>query len=438
MTQVDRKMRLDISTYCNREIACSCGRIHFCPIEQVAVFPGALSQLPAMARRYSHVFLVADRNTWAVCGESVLSLIRERVCGVHVYEREHALVPEERAVRELEEVLPRDADLVLGVGSGVINDLCKYVAWRRGVGSAIVATAPSMDGYASSGAAMIVEGMKVTYTVRPPRFILADVDVVKDAPLEMIRAGYGDIIGKYSSLNDWKLSRLIRGEYFCGEICGLVQEVTDNIRGLAGRIMSRDAGAIEYLTKALILIGITLSLVGSTRPGSGSEHHLSHFFEIVGLIRGEPHFCHGIDVGYATQVTAAMRERIMSLDKPVFHREGAEERRTEWRRVYGRLADEVEALQSSACSYERDDTRLYEEKWPEIRAILSECPTAAEIGEMLAQAGYRPELFSQMYPKGKLQDAVYYGKDLKDRYSVLWLYYDLFSGLKDVEAGERN
>ena len=193
----EKKAELDISSFCSREIPCSCGRRHFCPIREVVVEKGALSSLPALTAGFGHILLAADTNTWAVCGEAVSAILGSSVQAKLVFSRKGQLVPDERAVDELESMVSADTDLILGIGSGVINDLCKYVSWKRGLDCGIVATAPSMDGYASSGAAMIVGGMKVTYTAHPPCFILADVDIVKNAPLDMIRAGYGDIIGKY-------------------------------------------------------------------------------------------------------------------------------------------------------------------------------------------------------------------------------------------------
>ena len=411
------KTELNLSEWCSREIPCPCGRRHFCSVREAVVDAGALERLPALTEGFRSVFLAADANTWEAAGERAAAILGGRVRGKLIFRREGKLVPDERAVGELEDALPADTDLILGVGSGVINDLCKFVSWKKGMDYGIAATAPSMDGYASSGAAMITGGMKVTYAAHPPRFILADVDILRQAPIDMIRAGYGDIIGKYSSLNDWKLSRLMRGEFFCQYIYDLVMGVTDHVRDLAERIVERDAEAIGYLTKALILIGITLSLVGSTRPGSGSEHHLSHFFEITSLLRGEPHFCHGIDVGYSTVVTAGMREEIARLEEPSFAPEPAAEREAAWNRIYGRIADEVKALQAEAGSYGRDMAASYREKWQAVREILAACPTAGECRAMLERAGFEEDAFLQMYGAEKIRDAVFYGKDLKDRYS---------------------
>ena len=390
-------MDLDISAYCSKELHCSCGRVHFCPIADVVIENGALEKLPGLLKDYRHIFLVADTNTYPICGEKAEALLGDKLAGRLVYQRKGHLVPDEEATEELTKALPEDADLILGVGSGVINDICKFVAWKQDVDCGIVATAPSMDGYASSGAAMITDGMKVTYTAKPPKYIIADVDVVKNAPMDMIRAGYGDIIGKYSSLNDWKLSQKVNGEYFCQEIYDLVLEVTNNIRDAAARIVVRENDAIADLTKALVLSGITLSLAGSTRPGSGSEHHLSHFFEIVGLVHGQPHFVHGVDVAYNTILTAGIREQICRLEKPVFAPESAAQRIAAWERIFGSVADEVKQLQKSAGSYEKDLTPVYLEKWQEIRDILAECPTAAQCNGMMEAVGFRFADHEKMY-----------------------------------------
>ncbi|MBO4933010.1 MAG: iron-containing alcohol dehydrogenase, partial [Clostridia bacterium] len=266
----------------------------------------------------------------------------------------------------------------------------------------------------------------------PPKYILADTDIVKNAPMDMIRSGYGDIIGKYSSLNDWKLSHLICDEYFCPEIYDLVLRTTDDIRDLAAGIAAREDYAIEQLTKALILIGITLSLVETTRPGSGSEHHLSHFFEIVGLIRHEKHFSHGTDVAYNTILTAGMREQIYGMLVPCFCEEPSDIRENAWERIYSSVAGEVRTLQQEAGSYERDLTLVYREKWKELREILAECPSAAECDRMMRAVGLSFPECEQLYGKEKIRDAMLYGKDLKNRYSMLWLYYSLFSGNHDA------
>ena len=124
----------------------------------------------------------------------------------------------------------------------------------------------------------------------------------------MLQSGWGDIIGKYSCLNDWKLSALINGEYFCQAVYDLVYETAKNVETLASGILQRDEQAIAALMEALVIVGIAMSFVGNSRPASGSEHHLSHYFEITGILHNEPYYPHGTDVLYSSVVTARLRE----------------------------------------------------------------------------------------------------------------------------------
>lgn len=149
------------------------------------------------------------------------------------------VIPNDDAIESVEESL-EGVDLILAVGSGVMQDLCKFISHKSGIPYFVVATAPSMDGYASSGAAMITDGMKVTYSAKVPDAIIADTDFLKTAPLEMIKAGYGDIIGKYSALCDWKLGQIVNGEYLCPEIYKLTLEMVEKVLPLSKKLLARD------------------------------------------------------------------------------------------------------------------------------------------------------------------------------------------------------
>ncbi|MBQ9070379.1 MAG: sn-glycerol-1-phosphate dehydrogenase [Clostridia bacterium] len=419
---------MNVRNLLNHDIVCKCGRTHRCDISTLEIGEGVLDKLTYAVEYYKSVLLVADGNTYTICGEHVESLLGSKLRAVCLFETTEPLVPDEAAIAEIETHLNCDVDFILGIGSGVINDLCKYVSFNHGIKSGIIATAPSMDGYASSGAALILGGMKVTHTTHAPDVIIGDVNILKNAPMSMIRSGYGDIIGKYSSLNDWKLSHLIRGEHLCRNIYDIVLQTTEDIRDSVTRIVAREPKAIENLMRALVLIGVTLTLAETTRPGSGSEHHLSHFFEIVGLINHQKHLTHGTDVAYTTILTAFMREQILKSEENDFCEEAADSRMQAWKHIYAFVADEVEKLQEEAGSYREDLKPIYREKWAEIKAILSECPSALECNRMMEAAGLHFSECIETYGEKKICDAMFYGKDLKNRYSVLWLYYAMFSG----------
>lgn len=353
-------------------------------------------------------------------------LLNEKLQGEIVFE-DDLLIPDERAVERLNNVVSDRTDLIMGVGSGVIQDLCKYVSFNRGLPYYIAATAPSMDGYASSGAAMIMGNMKVTYNAHVPQAIIADVDILKNAPMEMIQSGYGDIIGKLSCLNDWRLAAAVNNEYFCQYVYDLTMQMTESIKDDGELLLKRDTGAVKRLMEALIGVGVAMAYVGNSRPASGSEHHLSHFFEITGIMNNQPYFMHGTDVAFSTVYTCRMREEILKLEAP---EQAQEFDREEWeskiRSVYSTAAQGVIDLQNKAGVYNEDKISVYKEKWNEIREILKDAPSAGEITAYLESVGLDISDFEKMYGRKKLENAKWYAKDLKDRYSVLWLYYCLF------------
>lgn len=406
--------------------SCRCGKSHACNIEKVVIAVGAINKIYDLAADYESIIVVADKNTYTVCGRKVSALLKEKLQDKLVFD-DDLLIPDEIAVKRLNGIVSDTTDLILGVGSGVIQDLCKYVSFERGLPYYIVATAPSMDGYASTGAAMIMGNMKVTYNAHVPRAIIADVDILKDAPMEMIQSGYGDIIGKLSCLNDWRLAAAVNGEYFCQYVYDLTMHMTDSIKNDGELLQKRDVNAVKRLTEALIGVGVAMAYAGNSRPASGSEHHLSHFFEITGIMNDEPYFRHGTDVAFSTVYTCRMREEILKLEAP---EQAQEFDRAEWeskiRSIYGTAAKGVIELQNKAGVYEEDKISVYKEKWNEIREILMDAPSADEITIYLESVGLNIYDFEKMYGAKKLEYAKWYAKDLKDRYSVLWLYFCLF------------
>ncbi len=400
---------------------CACGRDHDCPIKAIRIGAEALSALPEVLGGYHRILLISDDNTNAVCGDKVRDLLGDAIETSLVLHADGVVVPDEACLAVIEEKLTTDTDLLLGIGSGVINDLCKDVSFRHDLPYGIVATAPSMDGYASVGAALILDGMKITRNARPPMVIVADTAVLKTAPMEMLKAGYGDIVGKYSCLNDWKLSTAIYGEYFCQTVYDLTMDTAQAVEPLAERILARDEEAIGALMEALVTVGIAMSYVGNSRPASGSEHHLSHFFEITGILEDKPYFAHGIDVLYSAVVTARLREAVLGStpSRKPFDRQVWE---AEIRRIYSTSADGVIALQNKLGWYERDDQNAIIPQWEALCDILRKAPTEQEMLALVDRIGLDYSEFTALYGEAKLADAIQYAKDLKDRYSVLWLY----------------
>ena len=386
---------------------------------------GALAELPRITACYERILLVSDENTYRAAGESVFSLLGRRIIAKTTFAGKPHLVPDEIAIDRVKADLG-NADLILGVGSGVIQDLCKYVAEVTGIPYMIVATAPSMDGYAATGAAMVLGGMQITCKTGLPRAIIADTRVMADAPDEMIRAGYGDIVGKFSALADWKLSHIVNGEYFCREVYDATLAIVWQTVNSAEAIRRHDKEALSTLCEALITVGILMSYVGNSRPASGSEHHLSHFFKITGLLWGREYLPHGIDVAYATYITTRLRRILLEADLAEGTRLADDSYRAELSRVFGPLRDDCVALQEKVDNYNvARRLPIYRAKRDEIRAVLSEMPSPEEILSILSRGGLFIDDFYAFYGQSVIHDAVRYAKELKDRYTVLWVAYDL-------------
>ena len=132
-----------------------------------------------------------------------------------------------------------------------------------------------MDGFASDTAPIIENGFKLTRQAKQPIAIIGDTKILAAAPAELKAAGFGDMIGKFTALTDWKISNILTGEYFCDKIAELTLEGLKKVTEQADRIASNDEKAAASVMEGLVLSGLAMKLAGSSRPASGAEHVLS-------------------------------------------------------------------------------------------------------------------------------------------------------------------
>lgn len=301
-----------ISQWAGMEYSCACGKSHKVDIQAIRVGSGVIQELPGILRDLgaSHIFLVADNYTYEAAGRQVEQLLDQAGLPYHkrVFQTETPLVPNEYALGSVLAAMTSQDDMLLAVGSGTLNDVTKYVSARTGIPYVIAATAPSMDGYASTVAPTILDGFKTTLPAVYPAAIVADVDILKDAPMPMLTAGFGDIIGKFTSLADWRLSHQLNGEYYCPEVAGVIEAAVETCAANAQALAQREPQAIQAVTEALILSGLAMGMVGVSRPASGAEHQMAHYWEMDALRRGEEHPLHGNAVGVGTVLAASLYE----------------------------------------------------------------------------------------------------------------------------------
>jgi len=292
---------------------CVCGRSHRIDMEHLLCGSGALSRLPQLlgadpARKDRTILLLCDQNTWQAAGRKTDELLRGAGCRTKILvlstKNYPILIPDEAALGTVLVNITDDVGYLLGVGSGTISDITKLVSYKTGRRSIVVGTAPSMDGYASLNAAFVIGGHKVTYPAHYHSCIVADTQIMKEAPMELLRAGYGDIIGKYTALSDWRLTKAVNDEHYCEITARLVQNAVDLCVRNTERYFRRQEEAVEHMNEALILTGISMGITGYTRPASGSEHHLAHYWELDAIEKGIPHPLHGNSVGLASIASA--------------------------------------------------------------------------------------------------------------------------------------
>ncbi len=421
-------------------IECRCGAVHTCDIRRVVCGADALAAVPELLSEIPGLVLVTDGNTAPLAGDKLFDMLTKAGHTVHRahFDTTEVVVPDEKSIDFIAAQIGPDTGALVGVGSGVINDLCKHVAAAAKLPYMIVATAPSMDGYASKGAAMILGGMKVTTSAPPPAWIVGDDAILATAPMEMLQSGIGDLVGKYSCLNDWRLASLINGEPFCQDIYDMVMADADGTVQDIPAVLARDTAAVGRLFERLVDVGVAMSRIGNSRPASGSEHHLSHFYEIVGLQRGFDYLAHGIDVAYGALVTCRLRSWLLAAGLPA---PAAQEPEAIWRRkvsaVYGAMAPSVIELQEKVGNYEpaarAARVARIRAHWDEIAAILAAAPSGEKILEILTGAGFDQQLFYTTYGTRVIGESIVWAKDLKDRYTFFNLLEDL--GVLETAAG---
>lgn len=299
---------------------CSCGKHHQMSIEKLIMGKGVLPRICEIAEpfRSGKILMVSDNHTYDAAGEKVLELLEGdefQVKNLILDSGDGILIPDESVVGKVLLNVERETNLLIGVGSGSINDTVKYISSRTKIPYVIVCTAPSMDGYVADGAPLILEGRKISFEATLPYGVLGDTDIMKHAPQRMIQAGFGDVLGKLTALADWKLAKELNGDYYCETCVTLVERALLKVISRVDGLAKREDEAILFLIEALNLTGVAMGLLGISRPASGAEHMLSHYWEMDFIAKGKFPELHGIKVGIATPIIAEIFD-IMKDDIP--------------------------------------------------------------------------------------------------------------------------
>lgn len=399
---------------------------------------GAIQKIKDFAQEFktSHALLVGDANTFPLVGEQILKILDDQKIETasYIFQDQH-LEPDERAVGSVLLQYTKDIDLLIGIGSGVINDICKLISHCTNTKYIIVATAP-MDGYASPLSAMLRDGLKVTIPSKCADVIIADTGIIKNAPLRMLKAGLGEMLSKYISLCEWKIAHIIIGEPYYEEIANNVRQAVEQCVADADKLIQRDETAVKHLFEGLITTGESMVLAGMTRPASGGEHYMSHMWDMRGVEFGTPTILHGSQVGITAKICVALYHRLENVvpdrEKALQYAENfdLEAWNTQLRTFLGKAAEPLIALETKERKYDcqkhhkRLDIIL--DHWDEIIQIIKEdLPTNEKMEEVFQKAELPVTLGDQPMNDAEIAMTVKASKEMRDKYVLARLLWDL-------------
>lgn len=262
--------------------------------------------------------IISDETIWKVAASYFSSFLDRRpkttLC---ILPGDPAPYASDTQVAEISRELKKVNAIPIAVGAGTINDIVKRAAFENGIRYACIPTAPSVDGFTSFGAAITVSGFKTTLACPPPLCVVAEEDIIVQAPPELIASGYGDIIAKFTGGADWIIADLMGIEKIDPLSWNLAQSAAVDIFPRSDALRRGDRQSINMLYKGLISSGLAMQHYNDSRPASGTEHFLSHTWEMFHLQKDGHDISHGFKVALGTLVAAALLEELFGDDGSV-------------------------------------------------------------------------------------------------------------------------
>ena len=367
-----------------------------------------------------HWAVVSDENTHPILGGRLEQALAPAVS--IVLRHPHA---DMETVAELR-ACSAGADALLAVGSGTINDLCKYAAFLDQKPYAVFGTAPSMNGYTSPTAAITVHGHKKSLPAGAAAAVFLDLDILARAPARLIRAGLGDSLCRSTAQADWLLAHLLRDEPYREAPFALLREDEGPLFAASAALMQGDLAAMRLLARTLILSGFGMAICGSSMPGSQGEHLISHYADMMGQPDWPVSF-HGEQIGVTTLTMARLQEKMLAAPPPrlrasaptettIRTRFGAELGASCWtefakKRLSSAAAD---ALTQRAAAH-----------WPDIRRCIAAISRPArELEDVLRRSGAPLTPDALGWPPAFYDEAVAHAREIRNRWTCLDLAAD--------------
>ena len=371
-----------------------------------------------------HLVVVADPDTRRVLGERVIGALRRaaKVTEVQLDAHPHADMATAAEIARRAE----SADALIAVGSGTINDLCKYASAQLGVPYVVFATAPSMNGYLSANAAITDKGHKKSLPAHVPAAALFDLRVLSEAPARMIHSGLGDSLCRATAQSDWLLAHYLRNVPYRQAPFDLLAADEEHLFAEAEALVRGGIDAMRSLVRTLVLSGAGMTLCGSSQPASQGEHLISHYIDMMAPAERGEHL-HGVQVGVTTLTMARLQDSLLNGPPPV-----VSETKPERDDVIAHFGAET----GEACWQEFTKKRLTSRevdgfneriaaRWDDLRAAIEPIwRSPRELAGILERAGASTTPESIEASKTFYRNAVTHARELRNRYTFLDLAGD--------------
>lgn len=379
-------MIMDCEKYVGK---CVCGRDHELETKKVVVEYGAINNFE---RYMADVGLAGKKR--AVIYDTVIYKLTE---GKHIAADQeivleaNGLRAEDTVIEEMMKKLDKP-EVIVAYGAGTIMDFGRYPAYKLGIPFVAVPTLASSDGFTANICSAILNGQKKSTPMCAPVLVVADLDIIKGAPARLVASGINDILSKYISLLDWKVSHLVAGEYYCPMVANLAQEALDIMRKAADEYAATGVADHEAMTMAQMKSGLTMQLLNHSRAASGAEHLMAHLVEMQPPRFESAEGIHGECVGVGTFACIKEYHRLASLPTP--KAKPFEPLSEQWiREKFGdRLAPGIIKENENDVLATFDPQNIVDH-WDEIRAMINELPSVEEMEALYkgCNAKYLPE-----------------------------------------------
>ncbi len=399
---------------------------------------GALNETARIFREQfpgAQAVIIADERTFRAAGQRVAQMLALAgvTCRPPFIFSDPDLYAEMRFVDLLEAALRLHDSIPIAVGSGTINDLTKLASHRAGRPAYMcVASAASMDGYTAFGASITYEGAKQTFNCPAPRAVIADLEVIRNAPPELVASGYADLAAKITAGADWIIADALGIEPIDARAWQIVQAgLLDSLADPSGAREGKP-GSIGPLVEGLMLGGFAMQWSKSSRPASGAEHQFSHLWDMEHHVHEGQAPSHGFKVGIATLAVTEFYEELLRADLSVLDVDACVKAWPDWPEVEADLRRrfkgtdfletalaETQAKQTSKAEL-RDQLQSLRVCWPGLASRLSaQLLPSGELRSRLDQVG-APTAPEQIgISRQRLRDSFRRAYHIRRRFTVL-------------------